>query len=35
MKKKNVLFNLAVLRLSVTALVLAAINMHISRNMLK
>ena len=34
MKKKNLLRDLIVLWISVTALVCAALNMHISRNML-
>ncbi len=35
MKRKNLLKDLIVIWLSVTALVCAAINMHVVRNMLK
>ncbi len=35
MKRKNLLKDLIVIWLSVTALVCAAINMHVARNMLK
>lgn len=34
MKKRNLALNLIVVWISVTALVCAALNMHISRNML-
>ena len=34
MEKKNLIKNLIALWISVTALILAAINMHVTRNML-